>query len=191
MTLQRLAPVFLLLILAALPLDAASSGTKFAYPRGPEYGLTEDQAAVFPLPLPLYEDQEPGLWERLKVRAMAQNGFNLVATIIFFCAIIHTFLVNIFKEWAHLHEARHKERIEREKRRAVDKPQEDARDDVSFRANLFHFLGEVEVVFGIWVLALGGAVLWFFGIRGMRGGINSQVFKPGLPQATMSCTTRP
>jgi hypothetical protein len=174
MTPHRLVLTCLLLILAALPLAASSGAIEFAYPRGEEYGLTEDQAAVFPTPLVLYEDTAPSLWGQLKERAMAQHGFNLVATIIFLCAIVHTFLVNVFKEWAHLHEVRHLERIEREGRRAVDKPEEDARDDVSFRANLFHFLGEVEVVFGIWVLALGGAILWFFGFReqGVIEGLN-------------------
>ena len=77
---------------------------------------------------------------------MAQHGFNIVASIIFLCAIIHTFIVGVFKELAHLHEARHKDWIVKERRRAEDKPHVDAKDDVSFRATLYHLLGEIEVV---------------------------------------------
>jgi len=58
-----------------------------------------------------------------------------------------------------------KARIEKEGRRAQDKPEDDAKDDESFRYHLFHFLGEVEAVFGIWIIALAGAVVYFFGIQ--------------------------
>ncbi len=133
-----------------------------------------DQFAVFPLPLLSYESGQggaypdppgAGIWEKLKHRAGGQHYFNLAATIIFFCAIIHTFIVGVFKGLAQLQEARHRKFIAREKRRGIDKPQPDARDDVSFRAHLFHTLGEVEAIFGMWVLILGGAVVWFFGLR--------------------------
>jgi hypothetical protein len=157
--------VFLALSSLATAGGGGDSLDMIAYPRDMDAGQLKDQWAVFPIPLRLYEDAEPSLWGKLKKRAMGHNGFNLAATIIFLCAIVHTFVASVFKEWAHLHEARHREMIEREKRRAVDKPQVDAKDDVSFRAHFFHFLGEVEAVFGIWVIALGGAVLWFFGIQ--------------------------
>lgn len=178
MHIPRLVFLILSVFLAFTTLaSAAGGGDDVAYLRGPEFGLAKDQSAVFPTPLSLYKDEAPTLWEKLKERAMVQNGFNLAASIIFLCAIIHTFLAGVFKEWAHLHEARHRELIEREKRRAEDKPEIDAKDDVSFRAHFFHFLGEVEAVFGIWVIALGGAVIWFFGMRehglgGISAGFN-------------------
>ena len=135
-------------------------------------GLKSDQYAIFPIPLPKYDDpknaegESEGLWATLKYRAVQQNGFNLVASIIFLCAIIHTFLASFFLGIAHKVEHKHKERIKREGRTACAKPQKDAEDDVSFKAHLFHFLGEIEAIFGIWVIALAGAILWFFGIQG-------------------------
>jgi hypothetical protein len=36
--------------------------------------------------------------------------------------------------------------------------------EVSFAGQILHFLGEVEAVFGIWVLVLAGALAWFKGV---------------------------
>lgn len=153
--------------LTASGVEAASS----AEPAWPAevYGLEKDRYAKFPVPLSEYDKVEGEDWsimQKLKYRAGQQGGFNVVATIIFVCAILHTFLSGFFLEMAHKHEERHKKRIEELGRTADKLPYKDAKEDVSFRANLFHFLGEVEAVFGIWVIALAGAILWFFGIQG-------------------------
>lgn len=156
-----------------------ASGVEPAFEKE-EYALDNDRYAKFPLPLSVYDEMETedmGIMDKLKSRAMAQGGFNIVATIIFICAILHTFLGGYFLEMAHHHEEQHKVLIEKEGRTGKAKPQENARDDVSFRANLFHFLGEVEAVFGIWVIALAGAVLWFFGIQGEGLGAGITEFK--------------
>jgi len=141
-----------------------------AYQKG-EHGLKDKQYAKFPMPLQQYEQQvdsegKTDVGATLKYRAFEQGGFNLVASIIFVCAIIHTFLAGFFMEMAHKHEERHKATLKEKGGTACAKPYDDAKDDVSFRANLFHFLGEVEAIFGIWVIALIGAILWFFGIQG-------------------------
>ena len=44
-----------------------------------------------------------------------------------------------------------------------DSPYVDGKDPVSFKAKLFHFLGEVEAIFGIWVLPLLIAITCFHG----------------------------
>ncbi|MFM1560019.1 MAG: putative Na+/H+ antiporter [Roseibacillus sp.] len=172
------------LFLAGMPsLFAAGGDGTPAYPKGGTYELRSDQYAEFPLPLAVYkdaghtngDDPEASLWEKLKKRATAQHYFNLIATIIFACAILHAFLTGVFKEMAHRHETDHREKIIREKRTAHDKPHDDARDDVSFRGWFLHTLGEVEAVFGIWVIALGGAIVWCHGIQAGEGfmhGIN-------------------
>jgi hypothetical protein len=67
---------------------------------------------------------------------------------------------------AHKIDHRFQQRIKEEGKTACAKPQEDAQDDVSFTSTLFHFLGEVEAIFGIWIIALAAAILWFFGIQG-------------------------
>ena len=178
-TMKHLHPLLLitLLLLTGIGSTLAAGGNDPAYPKGGDWELKKDQYAEFPLPLPAYTDPEhaayeggtDSLWEKLKSRAAEQHYFNLIATIIFICAIIHTFLSGVFRDMAHHHEERHKERIKVEGRRAEDKPQDDAKDDVSFRAWFFHTLGEVEAVFGIWVIALLGAILWCHGIAPGEG----------------------
>ncbi len=151
------------LFLSSITANAAS--VEPAYEKG-QHGLTKDQYASFPKPLQTYEDKKEdakmSLGEILKYRAFEQGGFNLTASIIFLCAILHTFLAGFFMKIAHKHEHR-QQKINIEKgRTAYAKPHEDAKDDVSFRAHLFHFLGEVEAIIGIWVLALVGAIIYFF-----------------------------
>jgi len=134
--------------------------------------LKEDQYAQFPTPLGKYEEfknaeGKTDLTATLKDRAFNQeNHFNIVASIIFLCAIIHTFLASFFMKLSHKFEHEHKIKIKEEGRTACAKPQSDAEDDQSFFAHIFHFLGEVEAIFGIWVIALAGSVFWFFGIEG-------------------------
>ncbi len=137
-----------------------------AYNEG-QYGLQSDQYAAFPKPLASYEEKkaengEMDLMATLKYRAVQLGGFNIVATIIFIFAIVHTFLAGFFTEMAHKHEHRQTKHNEKHGRTAHAKPEDDAKEDVSFRAHLFHFLGEVEVIFGIWVIALVGAIVYFF-----------------------------
>lgn len=108
----------------------------------------------FPPPISSYGDAQMGsLIEILKHR-VAVAPFNLWATLMFFGAVLHTFLCHRFRHYAHTLEARHLERIRAQGRTAEAKGFEGAQDDVSFSASLFHFLGEVEAVFGIWVVPL-------------------------------------
>ena len=57
---------------------------------------------------------------------MNPTAIELVGTILFACAVIHTFLVSKFEKMAHNY------------------------PEGSMGENFFHFLGEVEVVFGMW-----------------------------------------
>ena len=99
---------------------------------------------TFPLPLTAYP--EPGadtLFEVLQER-IAIEPFNAVATLIFFLAIVHTFLATRVAALAHTVQHRHDERA-----RAAGRPSKP-----SIAAELLHFLGEVEVIFGLWVVPL-------------------------------------
>jgi hypothetical protein len=82
------------------------------------------------------------------------DPFNLVATLIFFAAIVHTFLVAKFRAVSHRFE------VECEKLLtgggAANFRQMDRK---KFLSVVFHFLGEVEAVFGIWLIPLGLAIL--------------------------------
>lgn len=106
--------------------------------------------AAFPPPLESYNDANlTNLWDILRNRVQKQP-FNLWATLLFFGAIIHTFLTHRFRHIAHLLEARHEEKT---RLVTASGPTQRLRR-VCASARVFHFLGEVEVVFGIWVVPL-------------------------------------
>jgi hypothetical protein len=110
-------------------------------------------AKTFPRSLESYNDSDvDSIWAILKNRVQ-QEPFNLVATLIFFLAIVHTFMTGRFMAIAHKWEHEYEQKIE--------SGQAD-RNSVHHGAELFHFLGEVEAVFGLWVIALGGAILYFY-----------------------------
>ncbi len=127
----------------------------YAYP-------DKKQAAKFPVPNSYYEASEDKSMGEILMSRIQKDPFNLVATIIFFLAIFHTFAAAKFNNMAHKFELEHRAKIAKEGRRAEDKPHHDAKDDVSFKASLFHFLGEIEAIFGIWVIALAGAASYFY-----------------------------
>jgi hypothetical protein len=106
------------------------------------------EALAFPLPLDQYLDPAGAgiiavLWSRIE-----QQPINAVSTGIFLLAVLHTFIANRFRRAAHRAQHAHDER-----RRAEGLPNEP-----SFVAEMLHFLGEVEVVFGLWILALLAAI---------------------------------
>jgi hypothetical protein len=77
------------------------------------------------------------------------DPINAIATVIFLLAVIHTFLASRFTEASHRAQARHDAM-----QAAAGLP---LRPSVA--AEMLHFLGEVEVVFGLWVIPLVGAIL--------------------------------
>jgi hypothetical protein len=79
--------------------------------------------------------------------------FNLIATVIFFLAVIHTFVASRFTAAAHAVQHRHAERMAAHGRPGTP----------SVVAELLHFLGEVEVVFGLWAVVLLFAIAWVQG----------------------------
>jgi hypothetical protein len=105
----------------------------------------------FPRPLASYAAM-PGapVWQILVDRVKTEP-FNLVATIIFFLAILHTFLASKFTRLAHRFEREHQECLAREAKRLGEGT---PREEVSFGAEAFHFLGEIEAIFGIWIVPL-------------------------------------
>lgn len=123
----------------------------------------------FPPELSSYGDQEMNSIGAILKNRIAKQPFNLIASLLFLGAVLHTFFTHKFRHLAHLLEERHRQRIREEGRTAAAKGFEGAQDDVSFRSSLFHFLGEVEAVFGIWVIPL-------FVLMVMRVGKDSAVY---------------
>jgi len=76
---------------------------------------------------------------------MSPTSTEILATVLFAVAVLHTFSVKRFAHWAHRYPSG------------------------SIPENLLHFLAETEVVFGLW-----GAVL-FIGIAALKGSIDSAV----------------
>jgi hypothetical protein len=110
-------------------------------------------AKPFPRGLESYDDADvDSIWTIL-VNRVEREPFNLIATLIFFLAIIHTFMTARFMTISHRWEHEHQKKIDNG---------EAGRDSVHHGARLFHFLGEVEAVFGIWAVALVIAIIGFY-----------------------------
>lgn len=110
----------------------------------------------FPMPLDAYpESPSEPVWQVLAQRVV-EDPFNLVALIIFVCAIVHTFLTGKIAILAHRKERQYVELVKRKGRVYQEEKH------VSFVAEVLHFLGEVEIVFGLWVIVLLGAITIFY-----------------------------
>ena len=136
---------------AAVPVDHPP-----AYPR-----LQDGQAqyAVFPRPLETYPTDAGGMLETLRTRA-AGEPFNVAASVVFLLAILHTFATGWFTKRAHKYELEHEAALR--KRGCRDDLHPAGVPIVSFKATLFHFLGEVEAVFGLWVVGLAAAAIYYY-----------------------------
>jgi hypothetical protein len=131
-------------------------------------------ASALPVPLTTYRDANAGLVEILQGRIKAVP-FNLAATAIFFFAICHTFLTTKFRHWAHVAEEKHAAKLAQRPATGSDTDEDGAPDEVSFKGQVLHFLGEVEAVFGIWAVVLAGAIGYYFGWGAVLGYIGHQV----------------
>src|SRR6201993_5181339 len=88
-----------------------------------------------------------------------REPLNLAATIIFFAAIIHTFLTAQFRKIAHRYQQRY-EAIEVLLHAAAGPPDfGKEHNKLIFRAQFFYFMGEVEAVLGIWLIPLFVAII--------------------------------
>ena len=133
-------------------------------------GAVEKKSYAFPAELSQYQlieeeyskenasdSKELTLLERLKLRALV-DPINIIATLLFFGAILHTFAAGYFMKLSHKLEDSHKAKFSGQESFYVD-----GKHPVNFKAKLFHFLGEVEAIFGIWVLPLLIAITVFYG----------------------------
>ena len=105
----------------------------------------------FPTPLDQYPDIAASLLEVLAARARLVP-FNLAATGIFVLAVLHTFVAKRFGALAH-------DIQERRDARARAFGQEPL---PSVAAELLHFFGEVEVIFGLWAVAVVATISAFY-----------------------------
>jgi len=125
-----------------------------------------DKIVEFPRALDSYDDGGSHSILKILIGRVRQEPFNLAATIIFLCAIVHTFLTSKFLAKAHQWEYEHDRKV---RAGLAD------RHSVHHGAELFHFLGEVEAVFGIWAIALVSAIVFFYDWKTAAGYISQGV----------------
>ena len=116
--------------------------------------VAHDDTPEFPPSLEGYDDAHLESIPQILQQRIRTEPFNLVATIIFLFAIIHTFMASKLTAISHRRQKLHAEKISR--------GEADERS-VDMAAGLLHFLGEVEVVFGIWLVPLVLAIVSFHG----------------------------
>jgi hypothetical protein len=113
--------------------------------------MLEQEAVVQDIPRPL-ESYPSAADQSLAAELMARvhfEPFNALATGVFLVAILHTFAAARFAALAHrvqAHRVQHRHDARTEAQGRSPSP--------SLTAELLHFLGEVEVVFGLWAVAL-------------------------------------
>jgi hypothetical protein len=106
--------------------------------------LADAAAVAFPPSLDSYPASPDAPLRAVLAGRILAEPLNLVASIVFLLALLHTFLAPHFL--AHAHRLQEAARA-----RAEDDPDDGGH---SVGAVVFHFLGEVEAVFGIWAVPL-------------------------------------
>src|SRR4029079_12067902 len=114
--------------------------------------LASPEPATIPRLLESYPPPAATLLGTLSAR-LSPDPFNAVASAIFGLAILHTFAAPRFTALAHAVQ-----------RRDADRQLQRGRPPVpSVFGEALHFLGEVEVVFGLWAVVLLAAITSYFG----------------------------
>ena len=114
-------------------------------------GAVEKKSYAFPTELSQYQlieeeyskenasdSKELTLLERLKLRALV-DPINIIATLLFFGAILHTFAAGYFMKLSHKLEDSHKAKFSGQESFYVD-----GKHPVNFKAKLFHFFVVVD-----------------------------------------------
>jgi hypothetical protein len=126
--------------------------------------MLSPEALPLPKPLTAYPASPDGLLATL-VERIGLEPFNAVGTAIFVCAIVHTFAAARFAAMAHAWQHRHDAHAV-----AAGRPTRP-----SVIAETLHFLGEVEVVFGLWAVVLAVAMIGWIGWDTATHYLNSTV----------------
>ena len=109
--------------------------------------------AAFPRALSSYPAPGTDPIAQVLLERVRLEPFNAIATVIFFLAILHTFAAARVSKRAHDLQRRQDERA-----RAAGKAA-----SPSIAAEVLHFFGEVEVVFGLWAIVLLVAMVGYAG----------------------------
>lgn len=111
----------------------------------------------FPRPLDSYGDEGSIDTGTVLVSRAFAEPFNMVATVIFLLAIIHTFLAPNILAWSYRKQREHEAKLEAMHGAGFAHLSAELRQSIP--AAVLHFFGEVEVVFGIWAVPLAIAMI--------------------------------
>jgi hypothetical protein len=120
---------------------------------------------AFPRSLSSYPDVADASLAQLLMARVEAEPFNAIATAIFVVAVLHTFAAARFTALAHRLQQRHDARARTDRCAATP----------SLAAELLHFLGEIEVVFGLWAAVLIVAITAYAGWDTARHYVNDGV----------------
>src|SRR5688572_30690280 len=112
-----------------------------------------EAVATLPRALSSYPDQSGLSIVELLIERVRIEPFNAIATLIFALAIAHTFAAVRFSRHAARVQQAHDQRL-----RAAGQP-----PTPSVAAELLHFLGEIEAVFGLWAVVLVAVMVGYAG----------------------------
>ena len=129
--------------------------------------MAADAAAIasFPRPLAEYPDFSGQPLSQVLAHRVELEPFNAIATGIFALAILHTFAAPRFTALAHRLQHRHDERAKADGRPPMP----------ALAAEVLHFFGEVEVVFGLWAVVLAIAMTAYAGFDATKVYLNDTV----------------
>jgi hypothetical protein len=108
-----------------------------------------DALIEFPRQLASYPAADGRSLLTILLERIQLDPFNVVATAIFLLAVLHTFFASRFISAAHHAQEAHDRELAAHGERS--RP--------SVKAEVLHFFGEIEVVFGLWTLPLLGAII--------------------------------
>jgi hypothetical protein len=111
-------------------------------------------AGAFPPGLDSYGDAAMTRLTDILLHRISLQPLSLWCSLLFLAAIVHTFFTQKFHHHAIVLEQRHREKLQQMDEPPGDAAAPEAGTFTSGTARLFLFLGEVEVVFGLWVVPL-------------------------------------
>ena len=126
---------------------------------------------TFPRPLETYQDSHMKSIPDILAHRIQVEPFNLVASIIFLLAIIHTLMSSWFHKLAHNFDEKHQLLVSQGKHHKKSE---------SIWGGLFHLIGEVEVVFGLWSLVLGVAIYFYYDWHTFVGYVDGLGYKEAI-----------
>lgn len=126
-------------------------------------GMRGQPDLVFPLPVDTYNDHNMESVGAILLQRIKREPMNLVVSLMFLAAIIHTFCGGTFRKIA----ADLEDRFETEGRAngGIEKVVYNghAEKKICCKAEFFKLLGEVEIIFGMWVIPVFWSISFSFG----------------------------